>query len=279
MVEERTYTASAALRDRRAFGRQVRRDLAIIPHASWRLFVRTTQARFRQSALRWLWLVMPPIVTTLTWVFLGDAGVINFGDTAVPYAAYVAVGTVTWQLFVECLSAPLRTLEAATGVLKFARLPHEAWVVAGLLDALLNLAIRITLAAVLCLAVGSIGGWTLLLVPLTLTGVAVLGLALGMLLAVIGRLYSDVGQALTVVTGIWFFVTPVVYPRPSNGYAAGIVDLNPVTPLVVSTRAWLTGTSGATPVASVAVVGGAAVLLLATSTLYRLAQPHLVERM
>lgn len=39
-----------------------------------------------------------------------------------------------------------------------------------------------------------------------------------------------------MLTGLWLFLTPVVYPVPDEGTFATIVKLNPVTPLLVTTR-------------------------------------------
>jgi lipopolysaccharide transport system permease protein len=244
-----------------------------------KLFTRTLQARYRQSALRWVWIVVPPLVSTLTWVFLSEAGVIKSTGTGMPFAAFVGSGTVTFQLFLDTLNAPMVRLAAATEVLKHARLPHESWIVAGLLDALFGFVVRLALLVPLLIVLGSVGGPTLLLVPLAALGMAALGLSIGLLLAIPGRLYTDVQQGLVVVTTLLFFLTPVFYVRPKTGVFGHLLSLNPIAPGVVTTRAWLTGTPGAEPVAFAAVSFGALMLLCFSWLLYRLAQPHLVARL
>jgi lipopolysaccharide transport system permease protein len=98
-----------------------------------------------------------------------------------------------------------------------------------------------------------------------------LGLALGVLVAPVGLLYADVGRAIGLATGFWFFLTPVIYRMPETG----ILRFNPVTPLLDTTRAWLTSS---TAVADGFVpVSAAAMLLLITAWfLLRLARPHVV---
>jgi lipopolysaccharide transport system permease protein len=279
MANETVYSAASPLLAPRRFLASALRDLRAVPAAGWRLFARTLQARYRQSALRWAWIVVPPLVTTLTWVFLSRAGVIHIKGTGMPYAAYVGSGAVAFQLFLDCLNAPMTRLAAATEVLKYARLPHESWVVAGLLDALFGFVVRLALLVPLLIVLGSLGGPTLLLVPVGAFGLATLGLGLGLLLAVPGRLYSDVAQALTVVTTLLFFLTPVFYVPPTTGVIAKLLSLNPITPGVVTTRAWLTGTHAGDVGTFAAVTAGAVVLLGVAWLLYRLAQPHLVARL
>lgn len=279
MANDTVYSAASPLLKPRRFLAGAVSDLRVVPAAAWKLFARTLQARYRQSVLRWAWLVLPPLVTTGTWVFLSRARLVRITGTGMPYAAYVGAGTVVWQLFVDSLNAPLGRLSAATEVLKFARLPHEAWILAGLLDAAFGFLVRLVLLVILLVVLGALGGATLLLVPLGMLGVMLLGLGLGILLAIPGRLYADVAHGLALVTGIWFFLTPVVYLRPASGIAGTLVGLNPMTPGLVTLRAWLTGTPGASPGAFAAVTAGGAVLLCFAWLAYRLSQPHLVARL
>ncbi|MFL9457913.1 hypothetical protein AB0758_43680 [Tolypothrix bouteillei VB521301_2] len=56
------------------------------------------------------------------------------------------------------------------------------------------------------------------------------------MLAPLGILYQDVSKGLTLITGFWLFLTPVVYPVPNEGTFGLLVKLNPVTPLLVTAR-------------------------------------------
>jgi lipopolysaccharide transport system permease protein len=86
-------------------------------------------------------------------------------------------------------------------------------------------------------------------------------------------LYDDVSRAITLVTGFWFFLTPVVYATPS----LGILRLNPVTPLLDATRAWLT--SGPMAGGFALVAGMTLPALLVAWLFQRVARPHVVARL
>jgi lipopolysaccharide transport system permease protein len=152
--------------------------------------------------------------------------------------------------------------------------PHEAFVLAGAAEALLACILRLALLGVpVLLWFGIHPGPELAMLPLALLGLALLGLALGMLLAPFGLLYDDVGSGLTLVTGFWFFLSPILYS--ADRFSA--LSANPATPLIEAGRAALTGS--AAPAGAVVLVAAAAALLLALAwLLYRLAQPHLVAR-
>jgi lipopolysaccharide transport system permease protein len=224
-------------------------------------------------------MVVPALVSSLTWVYLEAAGVLRFSAPGVSYLAYVLTGTMLWQVFAEALQTPLRRLDAARQLLTKSRVPHETWVLAGLADVVLGLVARFVVVVVVLIAVGTPLTSAVLLVPLGIAGLLMLGLGLGMLLVPVGLLYEDVGRGLTVATTLLFFLTPVIYAVPDRGVIGTVVNANPVTWLLQPTRAWLIDApaSGALPFAAVTAASFA--LLCATTIGYRLAQPHLVARL
>ena len=74
-------------------------------------------------------------------------------------------------------------------------------------------------------------GWSIILAPVALIHLILLGTWFGMLLAPLSILYQDVNKALTMITGFWLFITPVIYPVPQAGSFGTLVRLNPVTAL------------------------------------------------
>lgn len=279
MVRETVYSSAPALGSPRRFAAEALGDLRIVPRPAWRMFRREMRARFRQSLLGSAWLVVPTLATTLVWVYLDHAGVLHFGETGTPYIVYVLAGLLLWQAFLEALNMPLKRLTAAREVLKKARLPHETFLVAGALEVVLGFAVRLVPLAVVMAFAGAPVRVTILLVPLGFAVLVVLGFLIGLLVAPLGLLYEDIGQGILVVGTLWFFLTPVVYPLPASGTTAALVRLNPVTPVLVTTRSWLTGAPGAEPVATALVAVGSLVLLVLAWATYRLARPHLVARL
>ena len=69
--------------------RNIFADLSSCRFLAWRLFVRNLSAQYRQTALGYIWLFLPPIAITLTWVFLNAHNVLNAGATELPYPVFV----------------------------------------------------------------------------------------------------------------------------------------------------------------------------------------------
>lgn len=278
-ADETVYSSEPALRSPRRFAADARADLKVVPMSAWRLWLRGTQAQHRQSRLGYAWVLAPPLAIAFTWAYLEQAGLVSFGDVGIPYLAYALTGALLWQVFSDALLSPLERLDGARHLLGKARLPHEAWIAAGALDVVFHLLVRLVVLAIVLVVVGTPLRAAILLAPLGLASLTLLGLAIGLALAPVGLMYEDVGRALALVTGLGFFLTPTVYPWPTDLPGAWLVELNPVTSVLVTTRAWLTGAPGAVPGRLAVVTIASALLLVVAWVVYRAARPHLVARL
>src|SRR5262245_28646857 len=111
------YTPESPLQDPLKLLRSMMQDLLVSRELAWRLFVRDTRARYRDSLLGYFWLFTPPLVASLPFIFLNAQGVIKIGDTPLPYGAYAIVGTMIWQVFVDALNSPLQAVSGAKHLL------------------------------------------------------------------------------------------------------------------------------------------------------------------
>ena len=253
-------------------------DLRASRFLAWRLFVRNLAAQHRQTVLGYLWLLLVPVVQTLLWVFLNAQKVINVGATDIPYPAFVLTGTLLWQGFADALQTPLQQIQASKQMLTKIHFPHEAILLAAMGQVLVNFGIRLLLLVAVFLWYGIPLTTSLLLAPLGIFAMMGFGMMLGLLLTPLSMLYGDVQRLLTMAISLWFFVTPVIYPTPTGGWAALITQINPVTPLLVTTRQWLTGAELTQLGPFLIVVTATLVLGLFGWIIYRLAMPHLIER-
>jgi lipopolysaccharide transport system permease protein len=245
-----------------------------------RVFVREFRARFRQTQLRFVWLFVPAATTTLTWTYLGHAGVTSFAaTTGMPYAAYVGIGTVLWQVFVDALGAPLHWLGQSRDILKTSRLPHESWLVASVLDVLTSFVVRLAVLAVLLVALGVHPTASVVAAPLSIAVLLLFGFSIGLLITPLGLIYQDIEQGIALVAGFGFFLTPVVYPAPTHNVGAVLVRLNPLTQPIDVGRAAFVGQPVHISVGLVIVGLVALGLTAAALVIYRVSQPHVVGRL
>jgi lipopolysaccharide transport system permease protein len=254
------------------------RDLAASRQLAWRLFARDVSAQYRQSALGYLWVFIPPLVASLPFVYLNAQGVVRIGETPVPYAAYAIIGTSIWQVFADALNAPLRAVGAARSMLVQINLPREAILLSALGQVCLGFLVRLMLVVGVMAWFRQVPPVTAPLFPLGIVSLLLAGFAIGILITPLGLLYGDVQLALPIVTTVMMFLTPVLYPVPQSGIAAVIAKLNPLTPLIVSARDWLTIGTTVYAEGFVVVTTLAIVLLLLGWVGFRVAMPHLIAR-
>jgi lipopolysaccharide transport system permease protein len=218
-------------------------------------------------------------MASLPFVYLQFAGVLQVGSTPIPYAAYATVGTIIWQTFVEALNGPLRSASAARAMLTRIKFPGEAILLSGLLQVGFSFLVRLLLLATVFAAFGLAPATT---APLFLVGmlvVALTGFMIGVVLTPLGLLYGDVQQSLPVASTFLMLLTPVLYPTPTSGLGARVAGLNPLTPLVTTTRDWLV-LGSPSDLASFAEVSAITVTFLLLGWIaYRLALPHLIARL
>jgi len=272
------YTPESPLRNPGHFVCSMFRDLAASRELAWRLFVRDTSAQYRQSILGYVWAFLPPLVASLPFIFLNSQGVVDMGQTDIPYPAYAMIGTIIWQVFVDALNSPLKTVTASKSMLARINFPREAILLSGLGQVLLNFLIRLVLLVGVFIGFKIVPPSTAVLFPVGILALISVVFMLGVMLTPLGILYTDVQQSLPIITLFLMFLTPVLYSPPESGLAAVVARWNPLTPLVVSTRDWLT-TGETLHLFSFSVVSMSALLLaLAGWVIYRLALPHIIAR-
>ncbi|MDT8379832.1 MAG: ABC transporter permease [Desulfotignum sp.] len=246
---------------------------------AWQLAVRDIKAQYRQTALGLLWAFILPLAHTLTWIFLSGSGIVTISETSLPYPVYVFTGTMLWAIFMDAVNAPLQQTIAAKPMLAKINFPREALVISGIYQTLFNGGIKITLLLGALIYMGIYPGWSLFLFPFGVLSLILAGTAMGLLLTPVGVLYTDIGKTLPLLMQFLMYLTPVVFPMPKSGWAAVVFSINPMTPLILATRDWLTSLPPANISAFAIINGLLLLLLLAVWIVYRAAMPILIERM
>lgn len=278
-LQTKIYTPESSLSNPLKMCSEMLHDLFASRELAWRLAVRDISAQYRQAFLGILWAFILPLANTLAWIFLNISGVVKMADTALPYPVYVFTGTMLWAIFMDALNAPLQQATAAKSMLAKLNFPREALVISGIYQTLFNAFIKIVLLLGALVFVGINPGWNLLLFPVGVLSLVLVGTALGLFITPVGLLYTDVGKGLPLLMQFLMYATPVVFAMPKEGFAATLFTLNPLTPLILTTRDWLTGQSPEFLPYFLMVNLVTFFLLLVVWVVFRLAMPILIERM
>lgn len=254
------------------------RDLIAGRELALQLAIRDIKAQYRQAFLGIFWALILPLANTATWIFLNRTGIVSVGETELPYPIYVFTGTMIWAIFMDALNAPLMQTTAAKTMLAKINFPREALIISGILQTIFNGSIKTGLVIVVLFLFGIYPDWHLILFPLAVISMILAGTTVGLLITPIGLLYTDVGKGIPLVMQFLMFVSPVVFPMPTVGWAAKIFELNPLTPLILVARDWLTGmpTEYLWPFVTINLLF--LLVLLMVSVIYRIAMPIMIER-
>lgn len=275
----RVYTARRRLKHPRVVFAGLFRDLWAGRGLAWRLFLRDLSAQYRQTALGYIWAVLPPLAASFTFIFLNSQGIVRIEGTVLPYPAFAMIGTLLWQVFVDALASPAQSLLAAKPMLAKINFPREAILLGGLAMVVFHFLVRLFLVAAVLFWWQVPVGPGLLVFPFAMLGLLITGFAFGLLLAPVGGLYGDVIRGIPLLAQFWMLLTPVVYPARTEGLAGILATWNPVAPVLVTAREALTAqpfsAAGPCLVVSTAAVLASLVGLIA----FRLAMPHLIARM
>jgi lipopolysaccharide transport system permease protein len=272
------HTPESKVRHPLTLLREMFRDLGASRELAWRLIVRDISAQYRQTVLGYFWAVFPPLVSSLVFVLLRSSAVMEIEDIAIPYPAYVIMGTVFYQLFVDALNAPLKIVTESKAILLKINLPREAFILSGMGQVLFSFGIKLILLVGIFIYYNVPVPWTAILLPIPLGGLLFLGTMLGVLLIPVGLLYKDIQSALLVATSGLIFLTPVAYPPSAEGTLGAIMRINPITPLLMAAKDLVTQGIPANLGLFLVVMGFTFLFLLVGWAVYRLSLPIIIER-
>jgi ABC-type polysaccharide/polyol phosphate export permease len=237
------------------------RDLRGIGQIVRVLTTTNLRAKYKQSALGPLWLVIQPLAL-LTGFMVGFGGLLGAGSVGnVPYVLFTLVGLSVWSFFQSAMGNGATSVTGNAPLVVRTACPRLAFPISSVLATLPNLTVTLSSSLILAVAMGQISVRVLLL-PL---GIAwLLLLTIGVVFtfsAMVVRLRDIVGLIpLFLQTGV--FLTPTAFPLERlSPTARFIVELNPVTGIVEAWR-WMILEDAPVHGLAMAISGGGTLLLL-----------------
>lgn len=178
---------------------------------------REIEGRYRGSHLGVLWALLTPLLMlgVFTFVFSvvfqarwSTAG----SETHTDVALIIFSGLIAFNLVSECANrAPSLILNNRNYVKKVV-FPLEILPVSVLGSSLVHSFVSLAVVVLGLLAFRGQVYWSVLYLPLCYIPLAALALGLGWFLSSIGVFLRDLDSLVPVLTQLWFFLTPIVYP-------------------------------------------------------------------
>jgi ABC-2 type transport system permease protein len=187
------------------------RDLAAYRELLGLLVRRELKARYKDSALGFLWSLLRPLAILL--VYYVAIGKFLGAERSIPdFAIYIFTGLTAWQFFAEVVAGGTGCIVGNAGLIKKVYLPREVFPLSVVGGALFNLATQfVILGLALVVADAVPTGPRLLYIPLSLLVLLVYATALALVLSAVNVYLRDVQYLVEIGLTIMFWSTPVVY--------------------------------------------------------------------
>ena len=204
------------------------------------LVVRELTARYRGSALGFLWTFIHPLMLLGVYTFVFTYVIAPFrGKGAEPYALYLFCGLLPWTWFSAGLAESANSLLMGGNLIKKIIFPAEVLPIVSVLHNGVNFVLGLPIYAVFWFWFKPDGfSIHLLWLPLVILVQGLFTLGLGLFLAALTVHYRDVKDLLTNLLTLWFFGSPVIYSytfleetRP-DGIGVRLLELNPMTHII-----------------------------------------------
>jgi lipopolysaccharide transport system permease protein len=220
--------ATAALLDVRELWRY--RELLLF--LAWR----DLRVRYRQTLLGAGWALLEPLAGMLLFTLVFNRmAEIRAGE--LPYPLYCYAGLLLWTFFGRALRATTVSLVANAGLATKVYFPRLILPLAAQAACVADLLCALAMFFVLLAWYGMGASWRLATLPLWAGLAGLQALGVGLVLAAVNVRYRDVTQVVPLLTQVWMFATPVVYPLSAIPPRwLWVYTLNPLTSAVQGAR-------------------------------------------
>ena len=207
--------ASAILRTRAVIRLLVARDLKV---------------KYADSVLGYLWSVLDPLMLALVYWFVFTqifTGRLDLSPN-VPYIVFLLAALLPWQWASGVISDTSRSLTRDAKLIRSTNLPRETWVLRTVLSKFMEffLALPVLIAFMIGFRVAPTI-W-LLAFPLAVLLMTVLLVGVGLILAPLTVLFSDLERLVRISVRLLFYASPVIYAVHSvPQHLQAFYDLNP----------------------------------------------------
>jgi lipopolysaccharide transport system permease protein len=213
------------------------RELYWSRHVIWHLFARDFVAGFRQKLLGYLWIVISPLLGIASFVFMQMTGILNPGEVGIPYPLFVYIGTTLWGLLVSSITTVANGLISNTDLVMRTNIPKIGLAVTGMASLCYNFLVNTVVLFLLLLVFQLMPSPFALLYPLIVLPIIMLGVGIGLILAVVGAVARDITGMFITLINLMMYITPVIYTAQfKNPLLTEVVRWNPLTYLVDAPR-------------------------------------------
>ena len=251
-------------------------------HSLWLLSSRDLRVRYATSALGYLWSVLDPLVMSLIYWFVFTQ-VFGRGVGEEPYIVFLITALLPWVWFNAAVTDFTRAFSKDARLVRSTAIPRSIWVNRIVLSKGLEFLCSLPVLALFVVisqftdAPAQLN-WGLLWVPVAILLQTVLLVGLGLLVAPLCVIWSDLERTTKLVLRALFYASPVIYGvEDLPGAFETLAAFNPLSGIFALYRVGLFAEEWDPWVIGIGAVMSFAFLALGVFTFRRLERPLLKE--
>jgi lipopolysaccharide transport system permease protein len=199
---------------------------------------RDLKARYRQTALGPLWIIIQPLVSMVLYTLVFGVFA-RLPSDGLPYPLFSFSGLLPWDFFNDAVNSGTTSLFQNRELINKVYFPRLLLPFARTLSSLVDFVVAFVILFLMQVGYSIAGypihlSWHIVFVPFFLLIAAMTGLGFGMLFSGAVVKYRDVGNVVGYIVRAWMYLSPVVYASslvPENlrfwfylNPMAGVVD-------------------------------------------------------
>ncbi|MEO8339516.1 MAG: ABC transporter permease [Nitrospirota bacterium] len=223
---------------------------------------RDLKARYAQTVMGLAWAVVQPLFMMVVFtVIFGKLA--RFPSDGIPYPLFVYAALVPWTFFAKSLDRSGFSVVAESNLITKIYFPRLIIPLSATLGGLLDFAIAFLLLVAMMVWYGVFPSWNLMVVPFFLLLTILTSLSVSLWLSALFVKYRDVAAVVPLMTQVWMFASPIVYPVSMVPQEwQGLYSINPMVGVVGGFRWALLGAPAPDPAVLALNVLTIAVLLI-----------------
>ena len=201
------------------------------------LVARELKARYRGSALGFVWSFVNPLLLLLIYTYVFTAVMPNNTEGVQPYALFMFCGILPWTWFSSSLSEAANSLISGGNLIKKVLFPAEVLPIVSVLTNMVHFFLGLPILIAFLLVYQHFPRpENLIWFPVAVLIQLVFTIALALILSALAVHFRDIKDILANLLTLWFFATPIIYPwfQPSVRKFHTFFDINPFTHLAVT---------------------------------------------
>ncbi|WP_431778336.1 ABC transporter permease [Microbacterium aurantiacum] len=205
-------------------------------HSLWLLSARDLKVRYATSALGYLWSVLDPLVmSAIYWFVFTQIFSRSVGEQ--PYIVFLITALLPWVWFNSAVSDFTRAFSKDARLVRSTAIPRSIWVNRIVLSKGIEFLFSLPVLVMFAVLGGASAGWGLLLFPVAVLLQVVLLVGLGLVVAPLCVIYTDLERTTKLILRALFYATPIIYGVTDlPGITEQLAALNPLSGILTLYR-------------------------------------------